>query len=1398
MHQFHAGYILDIIAEKISSFERNKDKYDSNVLKMKGLLKHVSAFDVEFPSHITKQKDYNNYNPVIATINNIITRGLPTRAPILIEEEISKILNVTTKDTSKQSSINYIEKDYTISWDTIFELFHIVEPNLDIHRKNYLGNLGSEEKGEWGFIHTQLKDKPFVKQIFQSQRCFATIDKKLGAGRSVDFSFEFPYLYKEIKYDDMGHGKTKEYVVLNSKGVIFEYDGKTHKGFAYKKYDEYRDDVAADAGFDTIRQSSDIRELSDEIVTALKNEVFNIFEKNFRCSIFDLNIEYILLFTPLAVARIQKTLIEVFLSNPEYLEKSVLNIAIIERDVPCGTLAVNSLIEHIKNLNGLLEDNSKLKFPEVNLTIIPDERFIRYNFNQECKIASDIVESEFDLILDHSILRRSGVYKEDTLRFSSSILIRSSHFIDKSFGSLRRTYCAIPLKYKTLGDKQPNGKYIAKEIAVNLNFFIRNIFRKPSFRDGQLPIIDRALRHLPVIGLLPTGGGKSLTYQLPALLQPGLTIIVDPIKSLMEDQVRVLNENWIDCCDYINSTLSRSPKLSKLTDFRFGESQMLFLSPERFVMEDFRQLVQNINTFFGLAISYCVIDEAHCVSEWGHDFRDTYLHLGRNAQEFCYSKNANKVSLIALTATASFDVLADIERELQIEHADVANAIVAIENTIRPEQFFRVVTCEQEDKISTLQNDFNVIGKNLQYWNDLDILKKSIEYHKNNFDPDCNISSDKMMLQTDKKLSNLAKEKFPAIIFCATKSNLDDPIKNSVCYVHNYLQSDSKGYYFGGIDDDTVAEDAQKSFEKFVKGDLSHIVCTKAFGMGIDKEDVRTVYHVNYSSSLESYVQEAGRAGRDQKIAEAVVILNNKEIFKINPEIVFTRKVYEVNDFLRNKDYRNKIRWDFVKKLEGNNKNDLCDLIDKTNIPQPDIDTQKKIKEFLKSNIITTNPDRNQQEYFFNLNYKGEYREKVQIHNLFYRKELEDVVFKDKLNNTEDENTFEYIIPNELDFSADKLVGVLNPYIDIASDSNKKKFLGAYEYSHNYFDLLLQLEEKNILTVPLLSINNINFLNDLKYTYHNQRGNHETGKIIYRMNCIGFLEDYRLDFVKKQRICRFYKSKDIRYYVGCIKEYLLRYLSETSANKEIIELEARLDRKEFFASKIIECLYYLTEFSYKEIKGKRERAIKDIERVFQQALSKEDVYEQNIVIKEEIFYYFNAKYARKDYKIDGKLFSLLLDSNEGKLSAWWIVEKYTIKLKDSGIKINNLKHLIGSCRKITRSMSPKELEKEWSLKLIKAFAEYSMNIESYIKEANKNLLEGFTIFYKMECNNDFRLFKEKFNEYFDILEENLDKSNNLFKNELNLIMHSIMLQVNNERTEELIQKHNNLKQKYNA
>jgi superfamily II DNA helicase RecQ len=217
------------------------------------------------------------------------------------------------------------------------------------------------------------------------------------------------------------------------------------------------------------------------------------------------------------------------------------------------------------------------------------------------------------------------------------------------------------------------------------------------------------LQHKTVIGLLPTGGGKSLTYQMATLLQPGVSMVIDPIRSLMQDQYDSLLSEGIDACNFINSTLSAKQRGTNTNALKKGQILFCFVSPERLQIEAFRNALsemKNNNVFF----SYCVIDEVHCVSEWGHDFRTSYLALGHNAIRYCQTFSESPITLFGLTATASFDVLADVERELAPpgENLD-ANAIVRFENTIRPELHYIIIPVKpsQED-IEMANNQWEV------------------------------------------------------------------------------------------------------------------------------------------------------------------------------------------------------------------------------------------------------------------------------------------------------------------------------------------------------------------------------------------------------------------------------------------------------------------------------------------------------------------------------------------------------------------------------------------------------------------------------------------------------------------------------------------------------------------
>lgn len=1008
MKQFKAGYIVDAVSNVITEHFKplnyfNEEKNDS-INQIKGLLQNLSAFDVEFPYEHTI--DYAHIPPILATINNIISRGLPTKAPIVVEEVFANI-GLTIK-SDNEYVLDYSNSVKNLKFDTIFELLHIIEPGLKLNNETYIGELGSQlERKFLGHHH-------FVQQLFQTQRDFATINSDMIGGKTVDFSFTSPYLYwNNLK-------NRTEY-----KTRIFEIDGPHHLLAEYVFYDTNRDLAATVSNAETFRfTEKEIHENKISYESLFTEDLYKIFEKNFNREPSKFLEEFSLIFVPFAVARIQKTLLEHFIANPKVLNKETLVIAIVERDVPCGALAIKGLEDLFENLNALVSDEDKLSLPKIELSIFENEKWV-YNQGLHCnnipKSPSYFGANDFDIILDHSILRRSQIYRDKEYSLRDAIEIRSSHYLDNSIESSRKTYCSKLLNYKELVAKNNHGTYTSiTTIENNINYFIQNIFRKYSFRPGQLPIISRALQQKPVIGLLPTGGGKSLTYQLPVLLQPGLCLVVDPIKSLMEDQVRVLNNNWIDCCDFINSNLKRTERQKKLIDFKFGQTQFLFVSPERFVMQDFRNIISSIdNNKYHLAFSYCIIDEVHCLSEWGHDFRSTYLMLGKNAQRFIKTRT-NGVTLIGLTATASYDVLADIERELDIKHDDAANAVISIDNTIRKELFFDFIVCNaQIDKHSISVRDIkNKIGlikrdhlneyvknsvRNLKSI-DGKVIETSLNQHYREFEiEDFNEDEGKVRIKAESESINnidteLSYDTTSSIIFCphtqgilGVTGKVHEGNNPKEIFENLVVDYSNKSYFIGNDEGGRLSEEIHNHFIGFLDGKTSYMVCTKAFGMGIDKEDVRVVYHVNYSSSPESYIQEAGRAGRDKKKSLCVNLINTDEFYYLNPNYIkqFPKEIrirlrhliesYHDKSFTSLRNSKKETLINDIKLITQN-------FSETFNLPREDI---------AQNTILSYNLDESIHDFFHNNSFKGIETELYQLERFFTRKEaINKTVFK--------------------------------------------------------------------------------------------------------------------------------------------------------------------------------------------------------------------------------------------------------------------------------------------------------------------------------------------------------------------------------------------------------------------
>jgi ATP-dependent DNA helicase RecQ len=340
---------------------------------------------------------------------------------------------------------------------------------------------------------------------------------------------------------------------------------------------------------------------------------------------------------------------------------------------------------------------------------------------------------------------------------------------------------------------------------VDLAHSLHRIFGFSAFRPGQQAVVRDALAGRDVLALMPTGGGKSLCFQLPALLQPGVTLVVSPLIALMQDQVRLLEDNGI-AATFINSSLGSDELQRRIAAMLRGAYKLVYLAPERLLMSDFLTgPLERLATEPG--ISAFVIDEAHCVSEWGHDFRPEYRQLS------ALRRRHPRVPMLAFTATATSRVRSDVIAQLGLR-----NPAVHLASFNRPNLFYEV-----RQKKST---------------------------------------------GTYAELLRIARAGGSGIVYCLSRKRVDE-----LC---EQLQSDSVAArpYHAGLD----AAERRANQEDFIRDDVQVMVATVAFGMGINKPDVRWVVHYDLPRTLEGYYQESGRAGRDGDPARCTLFFGAADI----------------------------------------------------------------------------------------------------------------------------------------------------------------------------------------------------------------------------------------------------------------------------------------------------------------------------------------------------------------------------------------------------------------------------------------------------------------------------------------------------------------------------------------
>lgn len=544
-------------------------------------------------------------------------------------------------------------------------------------------------------------------------------------------------------------------------------------------------------------------------------------EKNLSCN-------YLFLL-PAMITRLERLLLH-FMFKQGLIHRKELRIGVIERDLECAEISLMSFVDRVQRLAGLY--GIACEIPMIELFVQRNSSY-RYGDLSHLDMSANICDSfenvPLDLVLDVGIKCNS----------LTPVDARG----DCHFGSVRQSFKhnrPVRFGYRT----HARSIKIGEDTEKLMNSFIQDFFRKHELRPGQGPILRNVLSQKSTIGLLPTSAGKSLCYQLASLLTPGTTIIVDPIVALMKDQVQSLGEQY--GIDRVLAWHAGAGLHDQDITAILGGNVMMFVSPERLLRPTFRTAMKALNAA-DIYINYAVIDEAHCVSMWGHDFRPSYLTLERNFREYCTFQNKPPV-LVALTGTASQLVLIDLKRELNIQDLE---AIVRPDTFDRPELRFSLVRCTNDQKNGMLSQIMTGIAGRLN-------------------------------------VHDLHQEAH-GIIFAYTPNELwglfGAYVANATNHVQTVLQSGDGelryGIYTGGAPKDSGIgrkdwdNYKDKTLSAFKRGKIRLLFGNTAVSVGIDNEYLNYIINYKMPQSMEAYYQQCGRAGRAGQRSECYLMFSD-------------------------------------------------------------------------------------------------------------------------------------------------------------------------------------------------------------------------------------------------------------------------------------------------------------------------------------------------------------------------------------------------------------------------------------------------------------------------------------------------------------------------------------------
>lgn len=823
-----AGYYLEYLQSLSSELNEIASVIGVDVNWLINRLCNFS-YEYNFPKANKRVNVNKDWSQLLSVYGNLLNRGIPTYPTFQVERLLLKNLANNIKIDESADEATAFFRDHITGAEREKWLKTILQAHASIdYRCNEThGHYDSEEEKIFLDELSRLLGSS-IFQIIECQRPFETIsglskDEEFCDQR-IDFSLETNNTKLAIEIDGEQHLEPKQSLLDKKRDLFLQ-----NKGWAVIRIPAWK--IRANSYETEIEKIKSYFDSDPTIQLGRK-----IFDQSANDDNYD-KVASMLVLAPIAIARIQWILNWAVLKGIIDFDKPTIRLAVIEEDIPCAYLAIWDFLKSLKHLKAISDVKSAL--PAIELEIISGKEFSIANTtlakispSAELKVhqssfdqVDEILSKHFDLVIINSTLHIGPRTLNLKLCQNNWVAINS---VFSGRGASPRFYSTAPINYN------------CKDKTEDLQFFLQWIFRKKHFLPGQKEIVERALSNRDVIGLLPTGAGKSLCYQLSALLEPGMTLIVDPIVSLMNDQIDNLKRLQIDAIAAISSDHNSQERTCIMDRMCNKNLLMLFISPERLQIAEFREKLTNMCQH--TAVPFLVIDEAHCVSEWGHDFRPAYLRLAENTKKFCLYHDL-KPTIVALTGTASWDVLTDIQREIDVNEDE---AIVTPKTFDRPELNYEILKCNSNNKSSKL-------------------IAQILELPQR-FD-----TSDNMFFNPENA----------GIVFCPhvngqygiteVASQIRKELPDMIKHVAIFGGTTPKNYS-SQLWKETKLEN-QKSFKE---NRCQIMVATKAFGMGIDKPNVRFTIHYNIPTSLEAFYQEAGRAGRDRKKAICIILFSGE------------------------------------------------------------------------------------------------------------------------------------------------------------------------------------------------------------------------------------------------------------------------------------------------------------------------------------------------------------------------------------------------------------------------------------------------------------------------------------------------------------------------------------------